>query len=244
MADTFVLSTPVAPGASGAQASWTANLANVGWPGTPEYEGLVFSGNPSEDETYTLQVGTSTEVYTFKATPVATNDVQIGGSAAATQSNLATKIAAVQSDVVFASDYADPLILVALDVDDAIVQTDGTGGDITIRTTANWGETQESAAAVSFFHIRKTIQASHVTDGGVYVPMPAGYSVYLKSGLILDGGGGKGGDTLDPKTGFDGVFTSSFALPGEPEVIGVTVGTVTQFAANDVLVLWGFLAKD
>jgi hypothetical protein len=222
---------------------------SVPWPGSPEYEGVIVASQPADAETYTLQVGANTTVYTFKTVltvPAVAAEVLIGANAAATQDNLATVIVAVQGSgglgLLYASNFANPLVLVANDTADAITQTDGTGGNLTLRTTANWGAPLVAAQQVSFFHVRKTITAAHVTDGGIYVPLPVGYTVLEKSGIILDGGGGKGQDSLEVKAGFDGVFTSNFPLAGEPEVVGVTQG-VTTYAAGDVLVLWGFLAQ-
>lgn len=215
-------------------------------PGSSETEGVIVSVNPGNDETYTLQVGSNTQVYTFKTVltvPDVAGEVLIGGNAAATQNTLANEIIAVQSDVVFAVNLADPVMLVAMSVDDTITQTDGTGGDLTLRTVSNWGDVKVPAQQVSFFHMRKTITAAHVTDGTIYVAFPVGYRTSQVSGIILDGGGGKGTNSLEVKAGFDGVFTPGLPLAGEPELYGVTQG-ITTYAASDVLVLWGFLVRE
>lgn len=241
----YALVTPVLPGADGAQASWTDTTgltAQTQWPGTPAYESLVLTGNPSDGETYTLQVGDSTEVYTFKTTPVAANDVLIEGTAADTQYALEGVITAVQGDVVYAIDYADPLYLVALNSDDAITQTDGTGGDIDIRVEGS----AVAAQTVSFFHYRKAITAEHVTDGSVGIGLPVGYRVQYMTALILDGAG-KGvlsGTTMEVKADFDGDYNYLAPIdPLVPAIISVTQGTLSTFAAGDRVLAWGFLIE-
>jgi len=242
-AGTLVNNTGTNPGlyiTDGTDYTYVGGSASQLWPGSPEYASLVLTGNPSDGETYTLTVGSSTEVYTFRSSPSATNDVQIGASAADTQDSLATKIDAVQGSVVYAVDYADPLMLTAISLEDSISQTDGTGGDIDIRTASLWGGRNALPAQVSFFHIRKSIQSDHVTDGTILVSFPAGYTVFVRSGLILDGSGGKGGDSLTVKA-FDGEFQLVFSVPPAPPAIAVQQGTANQYAASDVLVLWGYL---
>jgi hypothetical protein len=139
----LILTTTTTPGAAGWSDGVTVGSATE-YLGQVAQQNFLLGANPADGETYTLEVLGTPVVYTFRNSPSLATDVQIGIDAATTQASLATAIDTNQGTVVSVVDGGNPLpVYIALReiqatdetvLDRQIVQTDGTGGDITLRS--------------------------------------------------------------------------------------------------------------
>lgn len=230
------------------------------YPGQPEAENFLMTAVPSDGETYTLQVGTNTVQYTFRNAPSLSTEVQIGADAKTTQDSLADAINANQSSVVFASKAYSagttpataPIYVMALAVQTTtasfITQTDGTGGDITIRSPTIFGANKGGqinipSQPIAQFHVRHTVTASEVADGTIRIFFPSGWEPFSYAVLLYDGGGGKGVNTTTPKAGFDGLVFADPGTFGGLSNLSIDQGTGVVYATSDTLVVWGFLGQ-
>lgn len=217
------------------------------WNGQTALEGVTVSVNPGEGETYTLQVGSTTTVFTFTASPSAATDVLIGAGAADTQVSLEAAINAVLPSLVLAVDYGnpDPIQLLADSAEDEITQTDGTGGDLTLYLNSGlnaWGQTRIAPVVVYPFHIQRVVTAVHVSQGYITASLPAGFEPVMFNVLVYDGSGGKGTASTQVKL-CTATIATTFGTPGEPYLFQLDNAGATPFATTDNVIFFGLAKK-
>ncbi len=260
----LILTTDANPGV----ATWGDGATSVGtlgvWPGVVSTQNVIVSSQPADGETYTLDVLGTPVVYTFKNTPAAPTDVQIGAAATDTQDNLASAITTNQGSVITVTNLASypvPLYLALNAVQPTdenagnrfIDQTDGTGGNLTIRDPFTFGANKggslgrapRNVAPVNYSY---TLQTSDVTDGFVVLTISApgegsNWS-WVDFGVFLFDGALKGGGTVSVATKaftgttfIDGIFGASYAN------VVLTNGGATPYAAGDVVYVTGLIGR-
>ena len=251
-----ILTAPTNPGV----ATWSDGTmvgASAAYQGRPSQQNFVFGGNPSDGETYELELLGVSVTSTFRAAPSAATDVQIGGSAAATQTNLVAAIDANQGTVVNVQERGGVAYLTLNEIQPTdegfgnvfIAQTDGTGGDITIRKPFGGGTAggliNIAPRALNPVYFLHTVLASEVTDGQIVIqvlgPSNTEWAWWEYSVLCMDASSKGVGVFPTIVKDFTGTY-STLAPPGSGEVLlQINNAGATPYAAGDIFVVWGFL---
>jgi hypothetical protein len=243
-----VLSTPTNPGT----ADWTDfdtlvsnSSPGAPWTGQTTIQGLTVDARPAEGETYTLAFGSNSVTYTFTSTPTTPTDIERDGTNDDIQDALEVAIKANQGSVATASNFGNPspLYIYQKNPADTMVQTDGTGGDLTIYDNTFPGASAGPAAIapqiVVPFHMKYQVSSLNISEGFVIFPFVFGWEpVDGAYTLLAYRGKGVGADTVEVFGCTADVFTGT--IDGIYE-IQVTNAGAAPFVNGDWLHIFGLM---